>query len=126
MLNPVIPDESEIVKYEPHKVFPVNAELSETSSVVGLPCEFCNRYCKTVGKAKDEVLQVQVTPTGFEYKRWGGGELVWRCGRCESLKRTVTLKGMIVVPGKIPENNPEDVKKMVGDRVFSEVNGKKW
>jgi hypothetical protein len=126
VLQPVLPEENELVKYPHSELTPVIAEVSEIGSVIGLPCGFCDRYCKTIGPGKQSVVQVQVTPNGLEFKRWGGGELVWRCGRCAAFGRKITLKGMTVVPEKVPEYTADDVKKMVNDNVFQQVNSVKW
>jgi len=125
-IQPVIPEESEILRYSVVSVSPVVADKSEIDSIVGLPCGFCGRYCKTIGTESTSVTQTQVTDDGLEYKRWGGGDIVWICGRCVSLGRKISLKGQKIVTPVIPEATGDDVRLLVSRSVYDAAQRQKW
>jgi hypothetical protein len=104
----------------------VKPEPEEKRGICGLPCAFCNRYYHSVGSGLDQVGQCQVTVDGNERKRWGGGELVWKCGRCDLLKKTVTLDQRIEVSPIVPESTAEQVRTRVARVAFDIAQRTKW
>jgi hypothetical protein len=104
----------------------VLATKDERTSVMGLPCAFCGHHHHKFGQDLDAVAQVQVSDTGWEDKRWGGGTPVWRCGRCRELERQVTLDARRIVKTTVPQATVADVKTMIGDSVFGIVRRTKW
>jgi ubiquitin C-terminal hydrolase len=107
--------------------FPVSPQGSEAKPTSGLRCSFCDHYFTEFGThSTSSVVQAQVSPDGFEQKRWGGGELVWQCIRCKKLKRSITKEGKKLITPRVPEATVEDVKRRISNSVFAKVAGTKW
>jgi len=127
-LCPVILEESESSLFEPgdRSIFAVIVLADEAKPDVGLRCAFCSRFYKKFGS--DGVLQVQVTADGKEKKRWGGGELVWRCILCRILRRKVTSDRQLVVELNTPlsQSSVDGINEMVGASLFTKIQATKW
>jgi hypothetical protein len=127
VISPVIIEDIERVPQPSggrNAVAPVDGE---DRPPVGLRCSFCDRYYPTFGSdSMMSVIQIQVSQNGEEAKRWGGGELVWQCKACSVLKRKVTQDGRKVINTRVPQATVAQVKQLIGNIIYSKVQGTKW
>ena len=126
-ISPVIPELVEIVPLpNGYRERPI-VTTEENRPIVGLRCAFCDKYfLELSSESFIGVVQVQVSKSGEEAKRWGGGDLVWHCTRCRSLGRKVTLDGRKMVRLRVPEATVEDIRARIGNTMYSKVQGTQW